>query len=113
MKFIYRLGYYLAGFSVGLILLTFIFSGKKTSCNYSPSARVKNDILQKNLVLPPDFKFSDSVVIGFIRKGKIDFSKSQTKLDSCRQYRIDLENAPIRALVVENCSKTIKILELQ
>ena len=47
MNLLYRLGYYFVGFSVGLIFLTFIFSGKKTSCNYSPSARVKRNLEKK------------------------------------------------------------------
>ena len=52
MKILYRFGYYLGGFSVGLIFLAFIFNGKKTSCNYSPSARVKDNILQKEIKIP-------------------------------------------------------------
>ena len=49
MRVIDRFGYYLGGFSVGLIFLGFVFSGKKTSCNYGPSARV-NNLLQKKIV---------------------------------------------------------------
>ena len=49
MRVIDRFGYYLGGFFVGLIFLGFIFSGKKTSCNYGPSARVKNNLLQKKI----------------------------------------------------------------
>ena len=45
-----RLGYYLGGFSVGIILLTFILSGKKTSCNYGPNARVIDNLTQKKIV---------------------------------------------------------------
>ena len=50
MKVLYRLGYYLGGFSVGLILLAFILNGKKTSCNYTPNARVIDNLLQKKIV---------------------------------------------------------------
>ena len=49
MKILYRLGYYLGGFSVGLIFLAFILNGKKTSCNYTPNARVIDNLLQKNI----------------------------------------------------------------
>ena len=52
MKILYRFGYYLAGLSIGLVFLAFIFNGKKTSCNYSPSARVKNNLLQKKIENP-------------------------------------------------------------
>ena len=50
MKFIHRLGLYLGGFSVGLIFLMF-FLVEKTSCAYSPNARVLkkhfNEIINK------------------------------------------------------------------
>ena len=52
MKFIHRLGYYLGGFAVGLIFLSFFLSGKKTSCSYSPQARTIKNINLK------DFQFS-------------------------------------------------------
>ena len=45
-----RLGYYLGGFSIGLIFLAFFFSGKRTSCAYGPEARVLKNINTKPLV---------------------------------------------------------------
>ena len=54
MRVIDRFGYYLGGFSVGLIFLGFVFSGKKPSCNYGPSARVKNNLLQKKIAFSPN-----------------------------------------------------------
>ena len=53
MKFIHRLGLYLGGFSVGLIFLMFFLSGKKTSCAYSPNARVLKNISTKSLINNP------------------------------------------------------------
>ena len=47
MKFIHRLGYYLGGFSIGLILLAFFLQGKKTSCDYGPNARTTKNIANK------------------------------------------------------------------
>ena len=47
MKFIHRLGYYLGGFSIGLIFLAFFLSGKRASCDYGPDARVLKNIGQK------------------------------------------------------------------
>ncbi len=47
MTLLKRIGYYLGGFSIGLVLLAFFLSGKKTSCDYSPSARVKKNIRTK------------------------------------------------------------------
>ena len=47
MKLFFRIGYYLFGFTIGLFLLSIIFKGKKTSCNYSPNDRVINDLSKK------------------------------------------------------------------
>ena len=80
MKVLYRLGYYLGGFSVGLILLAFILNGKKTSCNYTPNARVIDNLLQKKIVISQEVidqfpQLTDSIVKESIRKGTIDFQK--------------------------------------
>ena len=50
MKFIHRLGYYLGGFSIGLIFLAFFLSGKRASCSYGPDARVLKNISTKQLI---------------------------------------------------------------
>ena len=44
MKFIHRLGFYLGGFAIGLVILAFFLSGKRASCDYSPDARVLKNI---------------------------------------------------------------------
>lgn len=118
MKLLYRLGYYLAGFSVGLILLTFIFSGKKTSCNYGPSARVKDNMLQKTIQISPEIlrrfhEINDSILRDMITQGSIDFSKSETQLDSCRQYYIEIDQKAASFLQVENCKRQLKVFNMQ
>tara|TARA_B100000886_G_scaffold105056_1_gene70056 strand:+ start:582 stop:941 length:360 start_codon:yes stop_codon:yes gene_type:complete len=117
MRVIDRFGYYLGGFSVGLIFLGFVFSAKKTSCNYSPSARVKNNLLQKKIVYLPNYNnkilINDSIVRSLINIGEINFSKSNTKKDSCRVYYIDLDSKNNFYLEIANCSKTIKIIDFK
>ena len=49
----------------------------------------------------------------YIEKGSIDFSKSKTKLDSCRVYFIELEEETSSFLEVANCKKQVKVLNLQ
>ena len=39
MSFLYRLGYFLGGFSAGLVILFFLFNGKRTQCNYGPEEK--------------------------------------------------------------------------
>ena len=118
MKLLYRLGFYLGGFSVGLIFLAFIFNGKKTSCNYTPNARVIDNLLQKNIVLSEEVikdypQLKDDQIKEMIRTGTVNFSKSDTKRDSCRLYHIELQNEETAYLEVTNCSKTLNILTIK
>lgn len=111
MKFIHRLGYYLGGFSIGLILLAFFLSGKRTSCDYGPNARVIKNIGLKQLQYDGsvedmlNLKTIDSATIALVLKqGNVNFSESNTKLETCKLYVIEktVENKEI-ALTVENC----------
>ena len=116
MKFIHRLGFFLGGFSIGVVFLMFFLSGKKTSCDYGPNARVIKNINSKkirfdNLArLRAEALQIDSVsVYTALRKGKVIFSDSNTKLDSCKLYTIQRKNLKLK---VENCDQVAKILNL-
>ena len=114
MNFLYRLGYYFAGFSVGLIFLTFIFSGKKTSCNYSPSDRVKGNLENKEISISQELQnkypfLDENLIKNYIKNGKIDFAKSNVKLDSCKTYFFNLNKKNILNFEVINCSKIIEL----
>jgi len=111
MKFIHRLGYYLGGFSVGLIVLAFFLSGKKASCDYGPNARTIKNISQKKKRYSEATKFFiityhlDSLKIDeLIRNGEVNFTKSDTHRDSCNIYTIESKlNTENVVLSVENC----------
>ena len=115
MKLIYRLGFYMMGFSVGLIFLAFILNGKKTSCNYGPNDRVIADITKK--AWKPKNKLNnafDSIAFqDFLNKASVDFRKSNTQKDSCKTYFINgyWDEKPI-SIRVENCEKSVEVLQL-
>ncbi len=124
-NFLRRLGFYLGGFAMGLVILSFFLSGKKASCSYFPNARVIKNITTKPLDISPDIinKFEnknitiDSVLISTILKqGEVDFSKSDVKRDSCKVYVINsvLENKPV-LITVENCTERaiVKTLSIE
>ncbi|MEK9613675.1 MAG: hypothetical protein VW080_07100 [Flavobacteriaceae bacterium] len=118
MKLLQRLGYYLGGFSVGLIFLAFILNGKKTSCNYSPSARVKSNLSLKEVVIPKEIQnqypqLTESLIQDYIKKGSINFSKSDTQKDSCRLYHIEIESVKEAFLEISNCKKTAILLRIE
>lgn len=117
MKFIHRLGYYLGGFSIGLIVLAFFLGGKKASCDYGPNARTIKNISSKKIHYSENTKFFiityhlDSLkVADLIRIGEVDFSKSNTHLDSCKIYTINSKlNDEDVVLSIENCKEDATI----
>ena len=117
MKFIHRLGFYLGGFSIGLIFLMFFLSGKKTSCAYGPNSRVLKNISTKTLTIKPEIQTKltalnvDSLRLSeMLSKGDVDFRKSETYLDSCKRYVIEHKTLQI---LVENCKTTAVILDVK
>lgn len=120
MKFIHRLGYYLGGFSIGLVILAFFLSGKKTTCNYSPNSRVLKNIRIKEKVYSESAlkqlsqnRLDTTHVSRLFSSGNVDFGGSNTDLDSCKTYLITGE-AEERSLeiLVENCDSIATVLEI-
>ncbi|MTE25597.1 MULTISPECIES: hypothetical protein [Winogradskyella] len=120
MKFIHRLGYYLGGFAIGLIILMFFLNGKDASCDYGPNARTVKNISSKPMSYSNeassfiDENSLDSItVVNLIKYGSVDFSKSKTKLDSCKVYHIDNSyKEQDLELTVQNCDSLAKILKI-
>ena len=119
MKFIYRLAFYLGGFAIGLVLLFFILSGKKTSCDYGPEARTLKNIRiksryfsEKALAFFETNKIDTASISVLLQNGDVLFSKSNTKLDSCKLYTIEgiLQDKKLR-LRIENCAEKATILD--
>lgn len=121
MKLIQRTGYYLGGFSIGLIVLAFFLSGKKTSCSYGPDARVLKNINLKTLAYNQNIlklienKSIDTVSIRYVlKKGDINFSESSPRKEPCGIYMVEGEyNDNEIVLKVENCNDTATILDLK
>ena len=117
MEFLHRLGYYLGGFSIGLILLFFIFNGKRTQCHYGPEARVLDNLSDKNWVISPSLTTSielDSLKIHhMLNAADVDFRASDTSLDSCKIYVLNsyLGKRPVQ-LSVENCLYEVNLKAL-
>jgi len=110
MKLIQRIGYYLGGFSLGLIILAFFLNGKKVSCDYGPDARVLKNINSKTT------KYNDNVVIDttamryVLKEGDINFSESDTRKKPCGIYVIEGDyNEKEITLTIENCDSIATI----
>ncbi|MAB58100.1 MAG: hypothetical protein CL524_11195 [Aequorivita sp.] len=119
MKLAYRLAYFSGGFIIGIALLFFILSGKKTSCAYGPEARTLKNIRLKErafsestLQILRKHKLDTSAVSMLLEDGDVLFSESNTDLDSCRLYVIEGEILEKNLkITVENCEKLVTVLD--
>jgi len=114
MKFIQRLGYYLSGFVVGIIMLMFFLGGKKTSCDWGLDARVLKNIRNKDRVVNPEAlqffnenKIDTSAISYILKSGDVNFKESNIEAKPCKVYQIEGELEEKRlGLIFENCDST-------
>ncbi|WP_010181866.1 hypothetical protein [Aquimarina agarilytica] len=120
MTFGQRLGYFSGGLVIGIFFLFFFLAGKKTSCDYSPTARVLKNIRIKerlytteSLLQLQKAQLDTAVISTILNSGSVDFSKSNTKLDSCNIYSVHgiVKNKSVE-LTVQNCKKQAKITQI-
>src|SRR5690554_2944682 len=118
MKLRYRLVYFSGGFILGLLILFFVLSGKKTSCAYGPDARTLKNIRlkerafsEKTLQFLDNNKIDTAAISEILVNGNVIFSESNTNLDSCNQYtiqgKINEKNLKIR---IENCEEKATVI---
>lgn len=119
MKLAYRLVYFSGGFIIGIALLFFILSGKKTSCAYGMDARTLKNIKLKQrafsaetLNILRENQLDTSAVSNLLEDGDVLFSESNTKLDSCKLYVIEgVVSKKNLKITVENCEKTATVID--
>ncbi len=121
MTLFQRIGYYLGGFSIGLVILAFFFNGKKTSCSYGPDARVLKNIRLKKIVFTDNARFDllannlDTTAINYVlKKGTINFSKSDARKTPCAIYVVEGDyNEKDIVLTIENCDSMATITKFR
>ncbi len=91
-----RFALYGFGFAIGIVLVFFFLGGKNASCNWLPNDRMLKIIRSKHIkysnetLKTLDLSEIDSLDINeILSNGDIDFAKSQTKNDPCRNYIIN------------------------
>ncbi len=118
MKFAYRLAYFSGGFVIGIILLFFILSGKKTSCAYGLDARTLKNIRLKNrafsentLLVLRENRMDTNAISTLLKEGDVVFSESNTRFDSCKQYVITGKVLERKLKIkVENCDSLATVM---
>lgn len=108
MRLLHRFGYYFGGFAIGLIILAFFFSGKKTSCAYFPQARTLKKLKSVPYTLSNQAESSmkrlslDTIAINrLMHLGKVNFGKSETRKEPCKIYFIDGTSESGKALELQ------------
>ena len=113
MSFFKRLLFYLFGFMIGMIFLFYFMGKKEATFNYSPNKRVLADIKKKDWLFDSVIDSFEIRKINFTNKFKVDFSKSNVELDSCKTYvlinKIEKKDFFYK---IENCSKVAKFEKL-
>ena len=116
MEFAKRLVWYLFGVGFGVVFVMFIFGDRDITFNYFPNARVKGDLLKKvinydksTINTLEDLGLDTLDVNNLLKDGDVDFSKSNTDLDSCKTYYIENDRLNV---VFENCESLVNLLEI-
>ena len=119
MKLSNRLIYFMGGFLIGICILIFIWDKKNTKFPYMPDARVINDVNSKNVhysnKLHTAFAkniITESQVQDILKNGNVNFSKSNTKLDSCKIYVIEkILSTKNYSISLENCTNEVRVFD--
>jgi len=117
MSFIHRFAYFLVGGILGSIIVYFIWGKKNTTFCYLPNCRALKDIRIKKRAFAPSVQtlvnnkeLDTAAITNAYLNGNIDFSKSNTKLKSCKTYIIESDyNQKTYEFLVENCDSIAMI----
>ncbi len=122
MRFIHRLGYYLGGFAIGLIILAFFLSGKKTSCSYFPEDRVLKQLRLKPHTIANEAQSTykklnlDSMAIASVlTNGNVNFRESEPRQKPCSIYSIsgETQKGQLVKLKITNCEEETTITAIE
>lgn len=118
MKLLRRLGWYLLGFSIGLVFLAYFLKGKNTEFCYSPNCRTLKNIRSKKIVFSQETNrflsnniIDSAAIYALLKEGDVIFSKSSPRKQPCAYYTIEgpVEDKQVE-ISVENCD-TIATIE--
>jgi hypothetical protein len=125
MAFLKRLGFFLVGLSIGLVLLAFFLKrkaeGTGTEFCYFPNCRVLKELRSKPLGYSAPIremmaggKLDSTAIARFLKDGDVDFGRSNTKAQPCTIYFIEGSHEEKEAVLeVQNCRDSVVISGLE
>lgn len=120
MGFLKRFGWYLLGFSIGLIFLA-VFLRKKTEGTgtefcYLPNCRVLKALRTQPLELTPGLEQDyDSLAVAYLfREGDVKFDESDPRAEPCGIYVVEgaYQDKALR-LTLENCDSLTRLTAIE
>lgn len=120
MSLLKKIGFYLIGFSLGMVILSFILKGKNTEICYFPNCRVLKDIRSKDLSYSDEVQtlianntIKEEDINLLLKDGDIDFRNSETETTPCKTYLIEgTINDKATAIRVKNCDGSAEVLSV-
>jgi len=114
-----RFAFFAVGLTLGSILAYFFFGSRDIRCSYFPNDRVLYDLSKKRVVISPkDWEalrsagIDSSEIAGVFRSGTVDFQKSRTDLDSCKEYFLQSRDSePAWHAMWANCDSVARLVE--
>ncbi len=128
MRLAYRFAYFGGGFLIGIIILFFFLSGKKTSCDYLPNARVLKQIRLNDRTISDQANqfliskgIDTSAISEVLLNGDVLFSESEKEKKPCAEYLIegDVSNivknteGKLLKLKIEYCAEKSTVLNAE
>lgn len=118
MPFLKRFGWYLIGFSIGLIFLAFFLRKKSEDTGaefcYLPNCRVLKALRSNPLEFGPEVAaVRDTLAIEYLLKeGDVQFDQSEPRAEPCGIYVVTGEyEGKALQLTLENCEKVTRLTE--
>ena len=101
-------------------LLMFFLNGKDASCDYGPNARTVKNISSKPIhysniasQFVNENALDSTTVSNLVKFGSVDFSKSKSKIDSCKVYYIENSYKERNMLLkVKNCDSLATLIDI-
>ena len=120
MEWFKRIGFYLIGFSLGAIVVYFIWTGKDVSFDYGMDARTLKTIRIRERLYSDEAKKAmlqyniDTLKISTIlNNADVDFSKGKPRQKPCAEYYITgKKELKSISLLVKRCDSTATIQQV-
>ncbi|MDO5608484.1 MAG: DUF4258 domain-containing protein [Capnocytophaga sp.] len=112
MPLIKRIGFYLLGFSIGVVFLAFFFKEKRTEFCYMPNCRVLKELRSKPLEFAVNQEgLTPDDVNQIFTEGDVLFSKSDTHALPCKIYVVKGKTRNGEwLLTTQNCTEKVVII---